>query len=200
MGRTIAVFNQKGGVGKTTTVVNAAAALGLLKKKVLVVDMDPQGNTTSAFGKKDPEDRPTTYEWLIGEAELEDTAVDTEPNVRLVPANANLAGLEIELAMEPDRESVLWERLGEQADYDFVFLDCPPSLGLLSLNALTAADSVLIPIQTEYYAVGLEAAILERVRNSSLVDVLRRRQSTGAQACYRSRGFERMVGERRCRQ
>ena len=114
--------------------------------------MDPQGNTTSAFGKKDPEDRPTTYEWLIGEAELEDTAVDTEPNVRLVPANANLAGLEIELAMEPDRESVLWERLGEQADYDFVFLDCPPSLGLLSLNALTAADSVLIPIQTEYYA------------------------------------------------
>lgn len=152
MGKKIAVFNQKGGVGKTTTVVNVAAALGLQKKKILVIDMDPQGNTSSAFGRKGDEDLPTTYDWLIGRTSLEDVVLPTEENVYLIPSDSHLAGLEIELAGENNRESLLRDQLNGSENYDFIFIDCPPSLGLLSLNALTAADSVLIPIQTEYYA------------------------------------------------
>ena len=152
MGKIIAVFNQKGGVGKTTTVVNLAAALGLKNKSVLIIDMDPQGNTSSAFGKKGLPEQATTYEWLIGAATLDEAIVQAENHVFLVPSDANLAGLEIELASQSKRERRLTERLTGTERYDYVFLDCPPSLGLLSLNALTAADSVLIPIQCEYYA------------------------------------------------
>lgn len=151
MGRIVAVFNQKGGVGKTTTVVNLAAALGAKGKKVLVIDMDPQGNSSSAFAKKNDE-AASTYEWLIGAASAEEVICETEKNVHLIPSNADLAGLEIELAGRERREHLLRDRMESLPEYHTILLDCPPSLGLLSLNALAAADGVLIPIQCEYYA------------------------------------------------
>ncbi len=153
LGKIIAITNQKGGVGKTTTAVNLSACVAEKGKRVLLVDIDPQGNATSGLGKND-HDGPTVYDVLIGEAGARDAVVDTGFGaLRLIPTAIELAGAEIELVAVENREGLLKDALAPLRDeYDYIFIDCPPSLSLLTLNALTAADSVLIPIQCEYYA------------------------------------------------
>ncbi len=153
MGQTIACANQKGGVGKTTTVVNLASYLALAGERVLVVDLDPQGNATSGLGVDRGRDR-SVYDAVVDDVSLADLTVETVvPGLMLVPSSIALAGAEVELAPIEQRErrlSFLVRPLA--ANYDYVFIDCPPSLGLLTVNALTAADSSLVPIQCEYYA------------------------------------------------
>lgn len=154
MGRTIACTNQKGGVGKTTTVVNLATYLALLGDRVLVVDLDPQGNATSGFGVDRGALTASIYDALVGDAEVASLHVPTGiEGVRLVPSSIALAGAEVELAGEPARERRLGRAIRPVTpEFDWVLVDCPPSLGLLTVNALTGGDSVLIPIQCEYYA------------------------------------------------
>ena len=153
LGKIIAVTNQKGGVGKTTTAGNLSACVAALGRKTLLVDIDPQGNATSGLGKGDG-DGATIYDVLIGEAGAKDAIVETGfGTLDLIPTAIELAGAEIELVAVENREKLLKAALEPlRAEYDFIFIDCPPSLSLLTLNALTAADSVLIPIQCEYYA------------------------------------------------
>ena len=154
MGKSIAIFNQKGGVGKTTTNVNLSASIGKLGKKVLVLDMDPQGNTTSGYGIDKNTIENTIYEVIVDGLDIHDAIIKTDfDNIYLVAAASELAGAEIELANEKDREYKLKNSLDKiKDDYDYIFIDCPPSLGMLTINSLTASDSVLIPIQCEYYA------------------------------------------------
>ena len=154
MGRVIAVANQKGGVGKSTTAINLSACLAEKEKKVLTIDMDPQGNTTSGLGVDKNNVENTLYELLLGEAETKDTIVkDVVENVDLIPSNVNLSGAEIELIGVDEKEYILKKIIDKvRRKYDYIIIDCPPSLNMLTINALTAANPVLVPIQCEYYA------------------------------------------------
>lgn len=154
MGKVIAIANQKGGVGKTTTSINLAASLAVAEKKLLLIDLDPQGNATSGIGISREGLSGSVYDLLIGRKGLSELVVPLQvPWLSVVPAHIDLVGAEIELVGMDGREQVLKDRLkGSIESYDFILIDCPPSLGLLTLNALTAADSLLIPMQCEYYA------------------------------------------------
>lgn len=154
MGKVIAVFNQKGGVGKTTTNVNLAAGLSMKGKKVLVIDNDPQGNSTSGFGIDKSTPEFGLYDVLIDEMNIEEVYLEyTNENLHIVPSNEELAGAELDLVLKENREFQLRNAINKvKDDYDYIIIDCPPSLGLLTINSLVASDSVLIPIQCEYYA------------------------------------------------
>lgn len=154
MGRIIAIANQKGGVGKTTTAINLSATLAEAGQRVLAVDFDPQGNETSGLGVEKDDVEHTVYELLIEECKVEDCIVkEVQPRLDLMPSNVNLAGAEIELLEIEQKERVLKKSLDQIKDrYDFIIIDCPPSLSLLTINALTASDTVLVPLQCEYYA------------------------------------------------
>lgn len=161
--RVIATINQKGGVGKSTTVINLAACLGEANKKVLIVDFDPQGNASSGFGIEKDELENDIYDVILNNVPIADVIQGTcEPKVFVAPATIQLAGAEIELVNTMARESVLKEALETvKEEFDFVIIDCPPSLGLLTINALIAADSLIIPIQCEYYALEGVTKLLE---------------------------------------
>lgn len=149
--KVISIFNQKGGVGKTTTVVNLSAALGKKNKKVLVIDLDPQGNSTSGLGIDKNELESSVYDILLEETTF-DPLETSAKNVKILPSNSDLSGFEIEAVNIDNREHLLANYLNNIDEYDYILMDCPPSLGLLSINALVASNSVLIPIQSEYYA------------------------------------------------
>lgn len=166
MGKIIAIVNQKGGVGKTTTAVNLAAGVGIAGKKVMLVDADPQGNSTSGFGINKKQVKVTTYELLIGTGKLENAVIKTEfKNVDTVPSSMNLAAAEVDLIEMEHREAQLKMALAAARDnYDYIFIDCPPSLGLITINALNAADTVLVPIQCEYFALEGLSQLMNTVR------------------------------------
>jgi len=167
MGKIIAIANQKGGVGKTTTTVNLAASLGVLEKKVLLIDADPQANATSGLGVDVDGVENGTYQLLEHTKAANETIVSTaSPNVDLIPAHIDLVAIEIELVDKDDREYMLKRAIQEVRDaYDYILIDCAPSLGLLTLNALTAADSVMIPIQCEYFALEGLGKLLNTVKS-----------------------------------
>ena len=167
MGKIIAIANQKGGVGKTTTAVNLAASLGVLEKRVLLIDADPQANATSGLGIELTSVQTGTYQLLEHTALIGDSIIKTQsPNVDLVPSHIDLVAIEIELIDQDDREYMLQKALAPVKDqYEYILIDCAPSLGLLTLNALTAADAVLIPIQCEYFALEGLGKLLNTIKS-----------------------------------
>ena len=176
MGKIIAVSNQKGGVGKTTTSLNLAACLGVLEKKVLLIDLDPQANATSGIGIDPDSFKRSSYHLLEHTENIKDIILkSTTPNLDVIPSNIDLVAIELELVNHPNREFMLKQALIDDKDnYDYVIIDCAPSLGLITLNALTAADSVIIPIQCEYFALeGLGKLLntiksIQKIHNSEL--------------------------------
>ena len=154
MGRIIAIANQKGGVGKSTTAINLSSCLGEMGQKVLTIDMDPQGNTTSGMGVDKDEQENTIYELLLGETNIENCILKLDfDGLSLIPSNVNLAGAEIELIGIEEKEYILRNQVEKvKNDYDYIIIDCPPSLNMLTINAMTTANTVLVPIQCEYYA------------------------------------------------
>lgn len=176
MGKIIAIANQKGGVGKTTTSVNLAASLGVLEKKVLLIDADPQANASSGLGIEGENVEYGTYQVLEHTISAKDAVVETtSPNVSIIPAHIDLVAIEIELVDKPEREYMLRKSLSKiKNDYDYILIDCAPSLGLITLNSLVAADSVMIPIQCEYFALeGLGKLLntiksVQKIHNSEL--------------------------------
>lgn len=166
MSKVISIVNQKGGVGKTTTAVNLAAGLGRQGCKVLLIDIDPQGNSTSGYGLNKRDIRVSSYDVLTRSAKIEDATVETQfEGVSIVPSNMDLAGAEIEMIELPKREALLKAAISlVRSKYDYILLDCPPSLGLITLNALTASDTVLVPIQCEYYALEGLSQLMSTVR------------------------------------
>lgn len=166
MGKVISVVNQKGGVGKTTTVVNLAASLHSLGYKVLVVDMDPQGNASSGSGIEKNRLTHTVYDFLIGDVKINDTIHEAPiEKFHVIPANMNLAGASMEISSLPKREFILLNGLEEIRDqYDYIIIDCPPAVNLLTINSLTASDSVIIPMQCEYYALEGISQLMQTIK------------------------------------
>ena len=166
MAKIVAVANQKGGVGKTTTAINLSACLAHAKKRTLLIDMEPQGNSTTGLGIEKKAIQKSIYDVIINDVPVSDAVVKTQQDkLMLCPSSMNLAGAEVELVSQISRESILKDALSKvTAEYDFIIIDCPPSLGLLTLNALTAANSVLVPIQSEYFALEGLTQLMETVK------------------------------------
>ena len=166
MNRTIIIANQKGGVGKTTTAINLAACLAARRRKVLLIDMDPQGNTSSGFDVSKDQVNKNIYDVMLGEARIEDAIVkDIRPKLSLIPSDVNLAACEIQLSDAEDRNNILRKQLEYiQKDYEFIIIDCPPSLNILTLNAMCAGDKVIVPLQCEYYALEGLAQLMQTVK------------------------------------
>ncbi len=165
MGRVICIANQKGGVGKTTTSVNLAASLALEKQRVLLIDLDPQGSASSGLGVRDLAGKPTTYDVIMGERSIAESIIQTQiEHLSLLPAHRDMVGAEVELVTVIGREFRLTQALKPVRDqFDVIVIDCPPSLGLLTVNGLSAADAVLIPLQCEYYALEGLSALLDTI-------------------------------------
>ena len=166
MGKIIAIVNQKGGVGKTTTTINLAAGIGKSGKRCLLIDIDPQGNSTSGLGISKRQIEHSSYDVIIGETDAADAIIKTKyKNVNILPSSMDLAGAEVELVEVKEREQCLKKAVAiQRMNYDYILLDCPPSLGMLTINALVAADTVLVPIQCEYYALEGLSQLMNSVR------------------------------------